>query len=411
MFNRSTAHYRSGILSLVLLVPIIGAVLHAPSGHAVVRSGSNADQKPPDTVRPMMARRNIGNFFAKLRAGKAVTVAWFGGSITAGAGASDPAKTSYRALVTEWLRSQNPKAKVQEINAAVGGTGSLYGSMRARRDIIAHKPDLVFIEFAVNDAGEREDVVKRSVEGILRQFLTVPQPPEIVFLYTTTEKRNARADWHDEVAAYYRLPAVNLQDLTWKLIDDGKITPAAFWKDGVHPLDAGYKIYAQLITDFLIEQQQQSPSALYRAAPPPWLSDELTYGELIPVAQLKHDAGWKIEANADRTLPATLLANEKPGAVLETVFEGTIVGLAYRMGPDAGVIECLIDGKPAPAPLDRIDAYYAKHHISTRIIAGGLGPGEHRLTIRISGDKNAKSSGTNVRLGYLIVGGQRPERL
>ena len=33
-------------------------------------------------------RRNIGAFFDKLRAGKPVTVAYFGGQITAGAGAS-----------------------------------------------------------------------------------------------------------------------------------------------------------------------------------------------------------------------------------------------------------------------------------------------------------------------------------
>src|SRR5438128_9003460 len=95
-------------------------------------------------------RRNIGVFFDKLRAGKPVTVAYLGGSITSGAGASDLAKTSYRALVTQWLRNRYPPARINEINAAVGGTGSIYGSLRVRRDVIAYKPDLVFIEFAIN---------------------------------------------------------------------------------------------------------------------------------------------------------------------------------------------------------------------------------------------------------------------
>src|SRR5262245_53615707 len=44
-------------------------------------------------------RRNIGAFFDKLRAGAPVTIAYLGGAITAGAGASVPEKTSFRALV------------------------------------------------------------------------------------------------------------------------------------------------------------------------------------------------------------------------------------------------------------------------------------------------------------------------
>src|SRR5574341_1522466 len=39
-------------------------------------------------------RRNIGAVFDKLRAGKSVTIAYLGGSITAGAGATNPEKSS-----------------------------------------------------------------------------------------------------------------------------------------------------------------------------------------------------------------------------------------------------------------------------------------------------------------------------
>src|SRR5262245_31376671 len=52
----------------------------------------------------LQGRRNIGAFFDKLREGAPVTIAYMGGAITAGAGASSPEKTSYRALVTDWLR-------------------------------------------------------------------------------------------------------------------------------------------------------------------------------------------------------------------------------------------------------------------------------------------------------------------
>lgn len=356
-------------------------------------------------------RRNVGRVLDKLRAGKAVTIAYLGGSISAGAGASDPAKTSYRALVTDWMKTRYPKARISEINSSVMNTGSLYAAMRARRDVIAHKPDLVFVEFAVHDGSEREDVAKRSLEGIVRQLLTVSQPPEIIFLYATSPDRGGRGDWHDVIASYYRLPAIDLQSRIWSQINTGKLTTASFWTGGASTSDEGHRRYASIIEEFLAEQEKQTSADIFKTVPPPLISDELTYGELIPAAQLKHDATWRNENQSDRALPSFLLVGEKPGTQFETTFEGTIVGLAYRMGPDAGIIECLIDGKPAQAPLDRIDGWDATSHIGTRIIAGGLGPGEHRLTVKVSADKNTRSAGSAVRLGYLIVGGQRPERL
>ncbi|MGH9835990.1 MAG: hypothetical protein ACRD9Y_23460, partial [Blastocatellia bacterium] len=70
------------------------------------------------------ARRNIGAVFDKLRAGKSVTIAYLGGSITAGAGATNPEKSSYRALTTEWFRKNYPKAEITELNAAINSSGA-----------------------------------------------------------------------------------------------------------------------------------------------------------------------------------------------------------------------------------------------------------------------------------------------
>jgi sialidase-1 len=365
------------------------------------------------------ARRNLGVFFDKLRAGKAVTVAYLGGSITAGAGASNPEKTSYRALTTEWLRKNYPKSEITELNAAINNINtsgsSLYGALRARRDVIAYKPDLVFVEFAVSDAGEDEAAVKKAIEGLLRQLLIVSQPPEVVMVYATNAKRNVRAEWHDAIAAHYQVPSVNLQNQAWAMMDAGQIKPAEFWKDSAKETDAGHKVYADLIASFLSEQEKLAAAPILRNLPPPMVSDEMNYGEFKAFAEIKpprgHDANWRLEPNNDRTLPTQLLSSARAGAQIEYYFEGTVIGLSFRTGPDCGVIECLIDGKPAPAPLAKVDCYSSAQKLGARIIAGGLGPGEHKLTIRVLGEKNARSSGNNVRLGYLLIGGARPERL
>ena len=347
-----------------------------------------------------------------------MTVAYIGGSITLGTGAGNPEKSSYRALVTGWLRQRFPKAEITEINAGLATTGSQYGAMRVRRDVIAEKPDLVFVEFAASDAqysGDEEQPVKKAIEGLLRQFLILPSPPEVVMIYAPNSKRTTRGDWHDVVAAHYHVPAVNLLETVQPMIEAGKFS---FSKDGVNPgvnpNDAGHKLYADLITAFLAEQEKLAASAILRTLPSPLVSDEMNYGEFKAFAEIRppkgHEANWKTESSNDHALPSALLSSDKTNAQVEFYFEGTVVGITFRSSSDAGMIECLIDGKPATAPMGKVDGYSASPQLSTRIF-GGLTPGEHRLTVRVAGEKNSKSSGAHVRLGYLIVGGQRPERL
>jgi len=364
--------------------------------------------------QPALPRRNIGSFFNKLRSGKPVTIAYIGGSITAGFGSSNPEKTSYRAIVTDWLSKKFPKTEITEINAALPSTGSIYGAMRARRDLIAYKPELVFVEFAASDSNDDETPVKKAIEGLLRQLLIVPSPPEVVMLYAPSAKRTSRGEWHDAVARHYQVPAINLQEKVLAMIDAGKLTQTSLWKDGVNPTDAGHKIYAEAITAFLAEQEKLEASPILRTLPSPLISDEMNYGEFKAFAEIKPPKGsetsWKSEPSNNHALPSALMSSEKANAQLEFYFEGTVVGITYRSSQDAGNIQCLIDGKPAPAPLGKIDGYSGSPQLAARII-GGLSPGEHRLTVRVTGEKNTKSSGNHVRLGYMIVGGQRPERL
>jgi len=92
--------------------------------------------------------RTLGRIFQKLKAGDEVAIAYFGGSITAAPG--------YRVKTFKWFRDTFPNAKLREIHAAIGGTGSDLGAFRCGNDVIANKPDLVFIEFNINDGTRRK---------------------------------------------------------------------------------------------------------------------------------------------------------------------------------------------------------------------------------------------------------------
>jgi hypothetical protein len=114
-------------------------------------------------------RNGLPNFFAKAAAGADVKVAYLGGSITAQPG--------YRIKTLAHFKSEYPKAKFQEINAAIGGTGSDLGVFRLEHDVFEGKPDLLFVEFAVNDGGAKPEEIIRAMEGIVRKtWKTFPEP-------------------------------------------------------------------------------------------------------------------------------------------------------------------------------------------------------------------------------------------
>jgi lysophospholipase L1-like esterase len=109
-----------------------------------------------ELIRP---RDGLGNVIEKLQAGKPVKIAYLGGSITAAAG--------WRVQTRQWFSDEFPEAQVEEIHAAIGGTGSDLGVFRLQWDALRHRPDLLFVEFAVNDGGAPPERIFRAMEGIV----------------------------------------------------------------------------------------------------------------------------------------------------------------------------------------------------------------------------------------------------
>ena len=106
-------------------------------------------------------RTGLPNFLAKAQgvfgSGERpeIKVAYLGGSITAQPG--------WRVKSLAHFREAYPSVKFTEINAAIGGTGSDLGVFRLQQDVLTKQPDLLFVEFAVNDGGAAPDQVREQV--------------------------------------------------------------------------------------------------------------------------------------------------------------------------------------------------------------------------------------------------------
>ncbi len=412
---------------LTYLMWVQAAALCLPLVYSIVTGGSASDSaagvEPPVRVLPAVSRE-MDAVFARARREKKLTVGYFGGSITDGSGASDAAKTSWRALTTAYLREKFPEAAVTEVNAAIGGTGSDLGVFRLRNDLLRHKPDLVFVEFAVNDAGKNETRTLRAVEGIVRSLRKADHRTGIVFVYTTTKKMDEEAyskgqtpasvAFHHRVAAHYGIPEVNIGKI---LAEDVRTKHGGDWKsvtrDDVHPNDAGYAVYAAQVRAFLagslenpVKQENGKPAgqeAMSPSLPTPLTANPMENGTMIDAWKLPDTSGWEKDPQPlGRHLPHRLIAS-RPGTELRIPFRGDAIGLYWLIAPDSGDIEWRIDDGPwkRASSWDKYALRFTRANYA--LLSDTLPPGEHYLTLRLLSDKNPESTGTFIRIGAVLV--------
>ncbi|MBS0208926.1 MAG: hypothetical protein JSS27_08240 [Planctomycetes bacterium] len=356
-------------------------------------------------------RQSIGRAIEKLKTKKSLTIGYLGGSITAGAGASDSRKTSWRALTTAWFQQQFPDATIKEVNAAIGGTGSDLGAFRCPRDLLAKDPDLVFVEFAVNDGGSAEQRVKRATEGIVRQILLANPWAEIVFVYTTTKtlapayaqgELPKAVTYHHAIAQHYGIPEINVGRALVEQIAQGNGTWETLTTDGVHPNDAGYALYMKTIAEYLAAHQRDTPAPGSTDLPDPLTNDPFSGAHMQDVTAL-YAPGWTKEEKSFAGHFPHYLACHEPGTELVHKFSGTTIGVFWLIAPDSGDIEWSIDDSP-PQRLSSWDKYALKFtRANYAILSDSLPSGEHTLKIKVLGDKNAQSKGTWIRIAALLV--------
>lgn len=177
--------------------------------------------------------------------GDKITVAFLGGSITEGSVASDD-KSCYAYLTYSWWCNTFPDAKINYVNAGIGGTPSLLGVGRCNEDILDYEPDVVYIEFSVNDVDLPN--VSEIYEGLLRKVLYSKSNPAVVVINNGfyNDGRTVQ-DVHNKLASYYGIPAISIVDTLVACTLDGRIPIRDITPDDLHPNDRGHILLAGVI--------------------------------------------------------------------------------------------------------------------------------------------------------------------
>lgn len=254
--NKCTIPVRVITLSYnVIKIISVACFLACTCAHAAGPECYITDPKLPQScvVDPAALNRSVIQYgddsrlwkvFEKARAGKPITIAAIGGSITQGAWATSQEK-NYVGRVFGWWRATFPKSRMRLVNAGIGQTNSEYGDKRLQKDLLRYKPDFVITEWANNDAITPE--MRASYKRVVQRILAAPNHPAVLMLFTMDRKWSSAEDNQIPIGRELGVPMIALREAIMPLEKSGKFDPMERTADPIHPNDLGHQIIAQLV--------------------------------------------------------------------------------------------------------------------------------------------------------------------
>ena len=185
----------------------------------------------------------------RAKSGEELTIGFFGGSITQGSLATVH-ENAYAYRVFSWWEKVFPKAKFNYVNGGIGGTTSHFGVARVFTDMLMYMPDIVVVDFSVND--DANEFFKETYEGLIRKILSWESNPAIILLNNVYYDSGENAqEYHNEVGEWYHIPHVSIKDTVYQRMKNGEFLREELTPDGLHPNDKGHSLVAEEIIKFL----------------------------------------------------------------------------------------------------------------------------------------------------------------
>ncbi len=218
--------------------------------------GRNVLESRTMNVDKKVLWRKLAACMARAARGEELTIGFLGGSITQGSLASAEDKT-YAYRVYRWWCDAFLQAEFHYVNGGIGGTCSCFGAARAVGDLLMYQPDVVVVDFSVNDKGEtpeEESFYQETYEGLLRRIVSWPSSPAVLVLNNVYyDSGKTMQDRHNAVAEHYRVPFVSIKDSIYRKMKEGRYSLEELTPDGLHPNDLGHELVAGEVIRLLEE--------------------------------------------------------------------------------------------------------------------------------------------------------------
>lgn len=399
-------------------IPPVPTLTPAATITPEISGGADEDTRTPEEIYQDMIERSLlsaGNNYRvkkvleKARNGEDVLLGYIGGSITEGANASDATcyvTKSYDGFVE--LTGTKDKGNVSFVNAGLGGTSSALGIMRYDRDIVelsGKLPDIVFIEFSVNDW--QEPTKGEAFESLIRRVYSAENEPAVVLVFAVFKSRwNMQSDY-TPLGKLYGLPMISILDAVVPALDvEHTLDEDLFFSDIYHPTQYGHGIMADCIQYMFEQLDAAAADEPYTMPEKSWYGD--TYEHVVMIDAARQDAVTELSPGSfsenDKTL-GSYRYGEKPKTFPDNWMHGTDGGaeafkmkltckgllMAYKQSSDKkfGSVDVYVDGEFVM----KVDGYSDggwNNPVPVQIIKGRE-EAEHTVEIRMSEGSQEKA--------------------
>lgn len=284
----------------------------------------------------------------KAKKGESITVAAIGGSITQGTAASG-SENCYASRFFAWWQEKFPECEVNLVNAGIGGTDSYLGVHRLDEQVLSYSPDVVVIEFSVNDTDKTMN--KYSYDSLVRKVLSAENKPAVILLFTTQENGTSLQDVHKEIGAAYDLPMISYRQAVYPEVEAGTINWKDISPDNIHPNNVGHGIIGQLLSRYLDGVYSSDTAALAAEVTAfdaeGYTNDYYKNAKLVNASQMEYTAdGFEVGQNKLYSqFPENWIT--EGGGTLSFETECQNLGILYLKTTDgkSGTYEVYVDGE------------------------------------------------------------------
>jgi lysophospholipase L1-like esterase len=164
---------------------------------------------------------------------------------------------SYPYLVLQELKAQYPYAVINVINTSIGGEDSKSGAQRFESDVLIHKPDLLFIDYALNDRRLEIDSAKVAWESMIQMalvadikiILLTPSPDQKLDLKEDDTILDQHSNQIRALSEKYDIGLVESYALFKNEVNSGADL-LSLMSQGNHPNEKGHALIAKGILEY-----------------------------------------------------------------------------------------------------------------------------------------------------------------
>lgn len=354
----------------------------------------------------------------RLNQGQPIKFATIGGSITTGYAADPPREKGWAAQAAARLGRHGP---VTFINAGCSGTDSAAAAQRVKTHVLDAAPDLVIVEFGVNDEWLDPAVRAKSYEGLLRQLLSAPRPPAVVTLQLTqrgNQPRNA-VDPQRHLAAHYGLTSIDFGAWMQRRVDAGQARWDALYDEPVHPNQRGHDAIAQAVIETLEASLEEPAKPAPSALPPPLYGLEYQFVHEFAGEALKpwRNVGFE-RGGAVHSEWARMPGGQAPGwtttqddARADFLVWGSQISVFHAESEHYRDLEAWVDDGAVVTLHGQVPERHGYLGWQVRPVGRDLQPGAHLLHVRVKRDDGFAGSGRAASFISVMSAGLLPPAL